>query len=485
MPECYICSESVEEVHSVNCELYNPSARVCSSCLEDCPTCEECNTSTIPQYTHTSLSDERTLCSECYWEETVSCEECTTHILSDNSCYHEDTDRSLCEDCYGEARHNEEREDERAECDSPEDYDWSAILDYHHPITWTKRGDTRLSPLMGVELEIGYRINPSERVLSTLEKYLQGIAVAMYDGSINNGCEIITEPMTVEKHKEINYRELFEKLRKMKCRSHNGGDCGLHIHLSRDAIKKRHLRKLRTFLAVNKAPIFKLSRRNDSRYAYPPHTELSWLPHNFWYNARYGSSEKYSWLNESPRHTIEFRMFRGTLDHLSFKACLQFVALLPSFLSTHGATHCMSVASWNSFVLHSLKYTKDFKEYLVRRDIPLSYEDPEKDIPLSKRIEERLLKCRRGELNHLRLGELAAIGTNSRKLAEYLIYYESSRKDSLRAGDYANAKSYDQLIEHLIWVAKLEEEFPSERQEVVPATTSTTTHFADSVVLPF
>ena len=54
------------------------------------------------------------------------------------------------------------------------------------------------------------------------------------DGSLDEGLELVTHPMTLEYHlNEMPWAEVLRKAQSMGYLSHAAGTCGLHVHISR------------------------------------------------------------------------------------------------------------------------------------------------------------------------------------------------------------------------------------------------------------
>ncbi len=57
-----------------------------------------------------------------------------------------------------------------------------------------------------------------------------------HDGSLEDGFEIVTHPMSLEYHeKHMPWAAVLQEAVSMGYRSHQAGTCGLHIHVSRSA----------------------------------------------------------------------------------------------------------------------------------------------------------------------------------------------------------------------------------------------------------
>ena len=144
------------------------------------------------------------------------CAECGYILRVDDANYLNGSDTPYCDECY-----------EDLENDSP-------IHDYNYKPEPIFYGNDLL--YYGVELEIdcgGEYSENAEKIENVGNEDADHI-YCKHDGSINNGFEIVSHPMTLDYHqKNMNWLELFEKATEMGYKSHNTSTCGLHIHIFR------------------------------------------------------------------------------------------------------------------------------------------------------------------------------------------------------------------------------------------------------------
>lgn len=162
------------------------------------------------------------------------------------------------------------------------------------------------------------------------------------DGSVRNGFEIISQPMAfdyIQENKE-RFKNILEYLQEKGYSSHNGGNCGLHIHVSRNYFgnteeeQEKTLRKLLLFTETYKDELERFSRRTS--FSYCQFTSDRYNSEYRSIESRYLKSSKvlkdmnkncdrYQVINTGNRDTIEIRVFRGTLKYETFMATLEFV----------------------------------------------------------------------------------------------------------------------------------------------------------------
>jgi hypothetical protein len=146
------------------------------------------------------------------------------------------------------------------------------------------------------------------------------------DGSLNNGFEIITQPMSLPAH-----RELWSWLRdRDACRhllSHNTRTCGLHVHVNKDNLTQLQIAKIVTFVndPNNEQLIRSIARRYAEGYCKIKQKEFS---------SAHQSNDRYEAVNITSQKTIEFRVFKGSLKYESVLAAIEFCNALVEFAAS-------------------------------------------------------------------------------------------------------------------------------------------------------
>jgi len=143
------------------------------------------------------------------------------------------------------------------------------------------------------------------------------------DGSLTNGFEIITQPMSLPM-----IRETFEFLKHPQntagLRSHRTTTCGLHVHVSRAGLTNITIGRAVTFVndPRNDSFVMALARRYNTGYCkiVEKDPETAHLP-----------ADRYEAINLTPRNTIEFRLFRGSLKYDAVIAAAEFAHALLAF----------------------------------------------------------------------------------------------------------------------------------------------------------
>ena len=180
--------------HEIPCELcgevYDPDELIpfddrliCPECLENETTLCACCGQRI-WLTDNAGNDNTPLCQTCYDQSYMTCSECGRLIHCEDSYYLDDSDEPLCLTCLEEANRD-------------------VIQGYYYkpePIFYGTG-----PRYFGVELEIdegGERGDYASRILSQANVAFTERLYCKHDGSLGNGFELVTHPMSLEYHQE-------------------------------------------------------------------------------------------------------------------------------------------------------------------------------------------------------------------------------------------------------------------------------------------
>jgi len=186
---------------------------------------------------------------------------------------------------------------------------------------------------MGVELEIDGAGVSGEHAREILQ-HSDGekLFYIKSDSSLDAGLEIVTHPATLAYHLEqFPWEEITNTARSLGYRSHQAGTCGLHVHVSRAALGRSYkaqeltISRLLILIWRHWAELWKFSRRRSDNWCRQQYHEDK--------VSRYGLDDakqqgRYTALNLTNDATIEFRLFRGTLNMTTLRATLQLVDVL-------------------------------------------------------------------------------------------------------------------------------------------------------------
>jgi hypothetical protein len=180
----------------------------------------------------------------------------------------------------------------------------------------------------GVELEVECPNDREEKALR-VQAALPHV-VLQYDGSLDNGFEIITAPAVLSAQRRLWKRFTTNVARGLK--SHNTSTCGMHVHVSRDALTPLQIGKLTVFLNAgeNYGFVTTVSQRVMGTYCKQKSSKASFKngPDVF------DRSDRYDALNLVNENTVEFRIFRGNTRADRILKNLEFCAALIAWTKT-------------------------------------------------------------------------------------------------------------------------------------------------------
>ena len=251
------------------------------------------------------------------YQEAVYCSECGYYVHPD--IYNEEED--MCDNCVS-------LKYDRIIESYGESHQHAPIFFGHHSGTF--KG-------LGFELEVETDEENSENNGKTAYNLINECGFEenelryAHDGSLDYGFEIISQPHTVEEfwRKENQWCTMLDYLSSNGYTSHDTGNCGLHVHVSRamfgktQAEQDRAIAKVFSFFEDNWNDLVRVSRRNSFDYCDRNESRHKW-------NSKYrkwkdsidcgyeGTEGHYVALNNHNSATFEYRLGRGTLNKLSF-----------------------------------------------------------------------------------------------------------------------------------------------------------------------
>ena len=325
---------------------------MCDDCFDSCTvTCDNCGERI---WVDDAEGDSNvTLCSHCYEYNYTTCEDCGRLIHNEDAYYEDGEDYPYCRECFEKLNDN-------------------AIKNYSYKPEPIFYGSGNL--FYGVELEIdkGGEDSFNAQILLDTANSISERIYCKHDGSISNGFEIVSHPMSLDYHiNNMNWSDVFEKAVQMDYRSHNTSTCGLHIHCSRSAFGKDHEQVEQTigrivfFVEKHWNELVKFSRRtseNLNRWA-AKYATISNTTEETYKKAKDKRMGRYVAVNLENYDTIEFRLFRGTLNHKTFIATLQLVDEI-CYQAIHLSDKEMEDMSWSDFVSRILPNKPELIDYL-------------------------------------------------------------------------------------------------------------------------
>ena len=213
---------------------------------------------------------------------------------------------------------------------------------------------------MGVELEVdgGGEIGEHAKEIMSLVNMEDDHLYCKHDGSLNEGFEIVSHPMTLDYHmNEMDWQSVLERAVELGYSSHNTSTCGLHIHCGRKAFGAEYadqepaIGRVVYFVEKHWNELVKFSRRKPSnlnRWA-ARYATISGTAKETYEKAKNKYTDRYVAVNLQNYATIEFRMFRGTLRYQTFVATLQLVHEICELAIVLTDVE-MEMLSWSDFV---------------------------------------------------------------------------------------------------------------------------------------
>jgi len=281
-------------------------------------------------------------CEHCFDQNFSYCDSCGGIFEHEDIFYHEATGQYVCEACY-------------SDLDEP-------VHEYSYkpePVFNKEKWENTV--YLGVELEVEgsrYKANDFigfvERIAGEDRLYLK------HDGSIGEGFEIVTHPHTLKAYKKLYWKRVLGWLEKEGFTSYDNNRCGLHVHLNADYFSRKELLSLVWFFHKCWGLIHIFSKRKAEQLT-------QWA--RCWYEEEIKEYERYGYIpdtryiavNLENRHTVEIRVFRGTLNYKRFLATLQFVNALAGFVKEYSYSffRLNNVKRiWKEF----LRYSKEYKQ---------------------------------------------------------------------------------------------------------------------------
>ena len=323
---------------------------LCDDCLNNMTvTCVDCGTRMWNDDSYGT--SETVLCNRCYDNNYTTCEDCGRLLYRDDA-YYDDDDYPYCYECYQKFNNN-------------------PIKSYNYKPEPIFYGSGPL--FMGVELEIdkgGERSDNAESILHEANKEDYTL-YAKHDGSIEYGFELVSHPMSLDYHLNMmNWRGVFAEALDLGYRSHQTSTCGLHIHVNRSAFGNTYeeqedaIGRVVYFVESHWNELLKFSRRTEaninrwaSRYG------ISTTAKDTYKNAKDKHMGRYVAVNLENCNTIEFRIFRGTLNYKTFVATLQLIDEI-CYHAINSTDKMLETMSWSEFVSGILPKKAELIEYL-------------------------------------------------------------------------------------------------------------------------
>ena len=346
--------DNLEVVHVwISSRGYSVDQLWCESCRDDdAYTCDDCGAlyagfGDCDGETAVSNRDGETnymhLCPSCE-EQRPHC--CNCSCTLDTDCYRDHYGDAYCDEC-------------KPEDDYLQSYGHTYASNYYR----TKDDPTPADLFLGVELETEAWCTENPEALARDVTVAVGDdrIVCKEDGSLDDGCEIVTQPMSAAYHlaplDDLGGRRLWDTIldtcAEHGARSHNGGNCGLHIHVSRTWLDTDD--KVTTFIRLIQGhaaewQVFSRRHLDNMSYCsldtdYQSGISLGDSPRDKRRKTRKKTGH-HTAINCENRATVELRLWRGTLVKQTLRATIEATAAL-ALIAGDDCTDVEALESWS------------------------------------------------------------------------------------------------------------------------------------------
>lgn len=370
---CSECASGLDRLTQVYHEM--DGQFYCDTCFnQKYATCSDCG-AIHPKGEMVKLHNGNWVCADCV-NNYVKCSECGLYVRTTDA--HELEGNMMCETCMNsKVQHS--------------------IKSYHEFHDWEFRNTSNTNVLennyIGYELEVEAGNGTVKRHVAAYVaiKKSDGLIVAERDGSLNDGFEMISHPMTmdfVRTEGAPKFKDMFNYLISKGVRSHDTSTCGLHFHVNRadlstpnrseDAVIDNILLIVETF----KKEIEKFARRSGNSYCRFLTTGEEQVYLKTVKNLKEDAEgDRYKAVNLCNQNTIEFRVFKGTLKFGTFMASMELVNNIVN-IAKHSELNGLT---WKDVI----NYNADTNQYIVAYNDGLYIESTTKLAVLSPIEEHR------------------------------------------------------------------------------------------------
>ena len=311
------------------CRRHSSSVSICDSCQ-----------GTVDLYRNGNFGDANVmLCRRCRDNWYISCEFCHDVIHQDEINWSDRLQQHYCDPC---------------EYELPSSY--NRIESYSYKPNWTVWGrhypDQRKETTFGVELEVEYGDNTGEEEACDLLRQMwsdEDVTFLKSDGSLNDGVEAVSHPMTLHFARLHLNREALASLSRCGVRSWNTRTCGLHFHIGRDTFHNHsHLARFLILFTRSKDQVVALAGRDSSQWASFELSSNESLVKQA--EGKQFPQTRYRAVNLSNDDTVEVRVFRGSLRPETIIAHMEFLHAMVEYTREQRRIVGLSTALlWPSF----------------------------------------------------------------------------------------------------------------------------------------
>ena len=364
---------------------------VSPSIYEEIQTCQSCDTHVTNEYYEErgGYDDSRDewVCDSCS-DELSCCESC--NITTNEANMRWRNDNQYCNSCYDDLPrfiHDYSYEPDYNWWDSkkPGELTRSFIVS---PSGKIKNPSRTGKKFFGIELEVEVDSGDNQEIAADIVGS-ERILYCKHDGSLNDGFEVVSHPMTYNAFCNFDWEDRVLHHRG-KLRGFRPSTTGMHVHISKSAFTDNHLLKFLSMIyeykkfthliaqrtgfsqynrwAKCKAGMLEISkqkmtkeireRKGTTRFSDPYSTKLSW-------------GDKYSMVNLRKQHTVEVRIFKSNLEEVSFRKNVEYCEALYNF--TYILPHSeLKLDSFLKYIESENKLYPNLNKFLLARPSELA-----------------------------------------------------------------------------------------------------------------
>ena len=311
-------------------------------------TCYDCETTYTNEYQQEngSMCSGRDVwcCEECVDENFAYCEVCDDRMHVDYSRYSERNEMTYCRDCWD----NRERAIHSYSYEPHPLNFWSYNKKGGFTHTHNPSSKNRIDRVFyGFENEVEVRDDYDKQEIAYDIKGNEKFVYCKEDGSLNNGFEIVSHPLSFEAFNHLDWEDIFLQYRG-QLRGYGPETTGMHVHMSKNAFTDNHLLKFMSMIYEYKSFTHFIAQRPlasaYNQWAKFKAGTLERVKHDMANDIKrrrrnksgvYTSSmrwgEKYSPVNISKRNTVEVRIFKANLEEVSFRKNVEYCDALYHF----------------------------------------------------------------------------------------------------------------------------------------------------------
>lgn len=294
-------------------------------------------------------------------EEIHSCENCSNFTADVH--WSEQRERELCEHCF-----NESWECNECGYEIEEGYDHECYRENNSVIyNYSYKPDPQFfgndDYYFGLELEVEDAGSwGCESGAQFVQDELGGRVYCKSDGSLSDGFEIVTHPHSFHAIKSMNWSFL-DTLRKRGFRSWDTSTCGLHVHISRTAFRKNgkrdeaHELRFQKLIYDNGVHVRAIAGRSSSYARFNDKGNL--VP-----KVKYGqTADRYEAINVQNDHTLEIRVFRGSLKPQRVLSAVEFLHSAIEYTRNMKVNPKDNQLSWIRFMAYVLDNKEKYQNF--------------------------------------------------------------------------------------------------------------------------